>query len=165
MTARSSATRTACRHLDPKGREQHSQSQGDNHKRQAVDFWARLDGVFDRKIDRVGAEMVTAMNALENRMATELNIEREERKHEASKVQGQLQAMHARITSNEKNDHLKAITDRLERLEMQGTAPTKIDNNTMNKENEPPKGWIPTHLTIGGWEHTKRTPSRRSARS
>lgn len=118
---------------------------------QATDFWARLDGVLENQINRVGTEMVVAMNALKNRFGAEIKIEREERKQEAAKVNEKIQMLTERIKTAENQDALKLITDRLVRLENADmTKPTAHSKN--NKENEAPTGWVPTHMIIGGWE-------------
>lgn len=90
---------------------------------QANDFWSRLDGVLDNKINRVGAEMVVAMNALKNRLGTEINTEREERKQETAKVNEKVKMLTDRIIKAENNENWKHTTDTLDRLEKNEMTP------------------------------------------
>lgn len=99
---------------------------------QAADFWARLDGVLENTINRVGTEMVVAMNALEARLGTEINIEREERKKETAIVNDRIHMLTERIKAAGNQDGLKLITERLDRLEK--TDMTKPNGHNMSNK-------------------------------
>lgn len=96
-------------------------------------FWMKMSSVLDVKIQGLGQEFTTALHAVETRLGTEIQKEREERSAEGKNT----------------NSRIDEIADRLFKLETkEPELSTSVPVTTPSQQGV----WVSRHLVFGGWK-------------
>lgn len=114
-------------------------------------FWQRMNAVLDNKMTGLGQEFTMALHAVEVRLGTEIQKERETRQEDTAAT----------------NKRIDSVLLRLEKPEMKENRPQATREEEMKCETaeHPAAGaWHPKHVILGGWrERTARDTIEKEA--
>lgn len=100
---------------------------------QGAAFWANMGLLLDNKMAGMSSQFGEAMNSRENRLGTEITVERQERKQE----------------SKNNEECFKEVMARIEKLESGGGDRQGKPAENQTSEGQRARAWDPAHLILG----------------